>query len=447
MIPSFAAIIVLIWGLGASRTGVLRMQVLVLVFGGTAALMLPAIGGATVVIPDFALIFLVASAFFEARATGQGRSASLPSFILGFTVLWGVVLAVVIPRAFAGEFEITAISHSPNEPAFRRIGPVSGNITQSVYAIGNLAAFASARVLLRKRGRIQAFADAAVTLALINCGAAALNVFEFYTGIPSLLEFVRTAYVVHNQTFGSFPRINGTFPETSAFSGFSLGLFGFTAQLWLSRVDSWRTGLASILLVLCLLVSTSATAYAGLIGYVPFLAVSMVQRARRGWVLPRFAWVLVVVIAVLAVMGALIVLEAPVVDNLRLFLEQTLLDKMDSDSGLERGRWNSRALQNFLDTYGLGVGFGTVRTSSFVVTLLSNVGVIGTLGYCGFLCYVLKPKHQPSGEGEPPVIRAARHSTLALLVAAAISGTVFHMGTVFYMFAALASVEPSETDP
>jgi hypothetical protein len=441
MIPSLFAIGVLLWGLWANRTGVVRMQVLLLLFGGTTALTLTAVGDATVVVPDFALVFLAASAFAEARMTGQARRVSRATWWLACTAFWGVLLAYVVPRALRGAIDVVALTH--DDVGVVPLAPVTGNVTQSVYALGNVVAFASARVLLMKPERVRAFVDAALTLAFLNCAAGVLSGIELMTNMPSVLDFVRTAYIAHHQRVGWLPRLHGTFPETSAFSAFSLGLFGFSFQLWLGGIEPRRTGLATAWLLLCLLLSTSGTAYGGLAGYGLLLTGSLVGRSLSGKIVPRLAWVFALLLLLWATAGLLVVFDAAIVGNIADFFEDVVLNKMDSSSGIERGLWNTQGLQNFLDTWGLGVGLGSVRTSSFAVTLLSNLGLVGTLTYCAFLWSVLKIKRSPWDGEESVITRAGRHALLANLAAACLSGTVFHLGTVVYVFAALASL-PAE---
>src|SRR5690606_19406250 len=60
-------------------------------------------------------------------------------------------------------------------------------------------------------------------------------------------------------------------------------------------------------------------------------------------------------------------------------LDRMVLDKGSSDSGRERSYWNEKSLQAFRDTYGLGIGLGSSRASSWPVAVVSQLGVIGSL--------------------------------------------------------------------
>jgi hypothetical protein len=102
-----------------------------------------------------------------------------------------------------------------------------------------------------------------------------------------------------------------------------------------------------------------------------------------------------------------------------------------------RSSANNQAWSNFIDTYGLGVGLGTTKASSFAIVLVSNLGVIGAGLFLAFLGNVLRA---PGAESSA-VVRAARAAVLAALIAACTSGTVFDLGVAFFAFAAAATVE------
>ena len=62
-------------------------------------------------------------------------------------------------------------------------------------------------------------------------------------------------------------------------------------------------------------------------------------------------------------------------------LTAATVSKGESGSFINRTASDLYSLQLLLQTYGIGVGLGSNRTSSFLSTLFSNVGVAGTLAY------------------------------------------------------------------
>jgi hypothetical protein len=131
-----------------------------------------------------------------------------------------------------------------------------------------------------------------------------------------------------------------------------------------------------------------------------------------------------------------LVLELQIVTTVATFIDQTVLSKLESESGQERGTWNQTAWTNFLETYGLGTGLGSARASSFVLVVLSNVGVLGAVLFGGFLWSVLRLSPRTTEVGF-----ASRHAIAAYLIGASVSGTVFDLGALFYAFAALAAAD------
>ncbi len=70
-------------------------------------------------------------------------------------------------------------------------------------------------------------------------------------------------------------------------------------------------------------------------------------------------------------------------------LAANTVDKVETASFLSRTAADLAGLTTFRDTYGLGVGIGSIRTSSFLVTLLATTGV-GALLFVWFVFRLLK---------------------------------------------------------
>jgi hypothetical protein len=264
--------------------------------------------------------------------------------------------------------------------------------------------------------------------------------------MPSLLASVRNAgyAILVGGEVGGLQRISGTFAESSGFAAFALPLFAFTVTLWRERVRTWTSGLLALATFALLLLSTSSTAYATLAAYVALVWLAgtwqtltrhePMQLGKGIWLL----WGAAVTACVL------LLLRPEFADRLAEFFGVTIVRKLDSLSGLERTAWNQQAWTNFLDSRGLGVGLGSARASSFVLVLLSNVGVAGAMLFLLFLgCLLLAPDPTDALHRADPqaraVQRAARHAVLAAVIAATVSAVVFDLGLSFYAFAAAAA--------
>lgn len=391
-------------------------------------------------------------AFFALRAfnLGGGRTFTnafaigTPGFWLLCTCAWGVFGAIVLPRALAGSTLVFTIDRNAIDPQqaqlLQPLAPVSGNLSQTVYCVGDLIVYCSACVFLRCRGAYRVLANAIFVLTALNVLAAVIDIVSHAAGID-VLSFVKTAQFADfsGDELNGLLRISGTFSETSAFAFFTLPLFAFSLNLWLLGYRPLLAGILAIASCVLLLISTSGTAYVGLGGYLAVLLFSRPGRVvRAGAARKQRMWVIVSCLGVLAALYIVLFLPA-VVQVLSDFAESTVLGKMDSGSGIERMGFNSQALTNFFETYGMGVGLGSIRVSSFAMVLLGSLGAVGTVCY---LVFLVKSLHTPIPRqipfAERAVCYAARHGMIGGLIVAATSLSVFEMGVYFYLFAAAA---------
>jgi len=445
MIPTPFALFVIVAALFTRGENMPRLLMLCCLFGATAAVQLPALGGAPITPSVLLLPFLLWRALREEGADACVRRLAFPQagFWLLMVVLWGVLSAYFVPRLFPGETMLYATERGPSAGVrLLPLQPFSTNLTQSAYAVASLCAFAALGALLQPAGRMARFRDAVLLLASVNCAAAVLNLAELHLNIPSLLQLVRNASyaILVGGDIGGLQRISGTFAETSTFSAFTVPLFAFTACLWRDGVRPRYSGTVALLTLLFLLMSTSSTAYAALGAYVALAAGATLWRALARLQPMRIGagvWLLWSA----AVVACVLVLARPeIADRVSDFFTITLTRKLESSSGIERGSWNMQAWINFVDLNGLGVGLGTARASSFALVLLSNLGALGTALFLAFVARLLMAPKQAAGDDAAPVARASRHALVAALIAACISGTVFDLGLAFYAFAAAASI-------
>ena len=95
--------------------------------------------------------------------------------------------------------------------------------------------------------------------------------------------------------------------------------------------------------------------------------------------------------------------------------------------------WNAVAFRNALDTWGLGVGIGGARASSYALVLLSNVGVPGVLLYLLFATKVLFARPSVALDArEASVLRACRAAVVGFLAGHLLVGTIFDQSPLFY---------------
>ncbi|MFM0504619.1 hypothetical protein [Paraburkholderia caffeinilytica] len=423
------------------RTAVYAMAAFSL-FGCTLAL---GLGGVGIMPAQLFLVFFALRAFNLAGGKGimDALSMEKPGFWLLGTCLWGVVGAILLPRLLHGLTLVFPVDRAVvGAVLLQPLGPVSGNLSQAIYCVGDVVVYACMYAFLRYRDAYRALAGGIFLLTFLDVLAGVIDIGTHAVGLD-VMSVIKTAQYadLSGEEFGGLLRITGTFSETSAFSSFTLPLFVFCLNLW---VIGYRPKLAGTLAAATgtlLLMSTSGTAYVGLGAYLVVqlfsrpgrVAAAAVARKRRMWIIAACAGVLGAIYVTLFLPG--------VVDTLTDFFNTTVTGKASSESGVERMSWNMQGVTNFLDTYGIGVGLGSIRTSSFLVAVLANLGVVGVVCYGVFVgrC-LLSPVSAHYPLTERAVCHAARHSMIATLIVASTTAGVFELGSCFYLFAAAASV-------
>lgn len=427
-------------GLLSSEAACIVFAVVFTLFGAASAVSLPALGGATITPALLFLPFLALHALFVRVRTHDPAVLSRAGTLMAIVVLWGVVSALVMPRVFAGETQVFILDRlTAKSPRLYPLRPLPTNLTQSVYAIGHLVCFLSLRTLLRAPGRLLTFRNALLLVAALDVAMGVLNLAENVLKLPSLLDYLRTAegYALSaDYALGGLPRIHGTFPEASIFAYYTVPLFAFTLSLWTARAETRYSPYLCCALLVLLLLSTSAMGYVGLFGYLVCYAFAELPRKRIPSILA-----LVAACGVLLILG-MYALELDATRHLDRFVHATLLDKAASGSGQERGSWNAQAIRNFLDTYGLGVGLGSCRASSFPLVLLSNLGVFGAAMFALFLISVCRAPYVDRAqisEQDFAVRKAASEAVIACVITGAFGLGMFDLGVSFYLFAAASS--------
>lgn len=422
------------------------------VFGAAAAFSVPGLGGASVLVPSMFLIFYAVRVFM---AWGEGPIlGSFMPFGAGFWLLllttYGLVTAFFFPRLMEGTIDtmlVTRLVGGLSSISLIPLEPSGNNITQSVYAAGGMGCFAVSVAYYGRHGALEDLYKAIVIVSLVNLAFAVLDVVTWAIGAEFILDFVHTA----NYAFltaaekGGLKRISGSFPEASAYAGYTLALFSVTASLWLDRVKPRVTGPVALALFTTLALSTSATAYVGLISMLGFLTLRSLSAPVFGRKAQRPVLLVSLIVSAPVLLGIGMILLPGVADTVIGFLNEMLFDKLDSQSGQERMMWNAVAYKTFLDTGWLGAGIGSARASSYLLVLLSNVGVPGLVLFVLFLGAILVvPPMAHMDEFDRGVIRAARAGVLAGMAEAMTSGTVYDLGLLFYVLAGAVAANQME---
>jgi uncharacterized membrane protein YeiB len=159
-----------------------------------------------------------------------------------------------------------------------------------------------------------------------------------------------------------------------------------------TSIHRWATVVRLALIVgtmAALALSTSSTAFIGLAGAAVwatgrYVLWPLIVGDRRN---PRAA------VAVVA-MGVAVVCVFAASSTLRELVRQMVLEKNDSSSYEERSGSDAVSTGLVAATWGLGVGLGSNRGSSFGPSLLSTVGVAGAVGLAGVMVHLIRPPHR-----------------------------------------------------
>jgi hypothetical protein len=415
--------------------------------GAAAALTLPSLGGATIQPAHLLLGFLtvrllsirdVRAGVFRAAAFGS------PGFWLLITAGYALLTAYIMPRLFLGQTFVYMV-RVDQESYATLLAPTTSNLTQSVYFLGDCVCFMVLSGLGSSDAGRKYLGQAILMCVVLNLVFACLDLATFATGTTELMSFIRNANysILSDNYVADFKRIIGSFTEASSFAYWTLGYFAFTLSLWLNGISSRLNFSLSILSFLALLSSSSTTAYVGLSAFLFFQFVFVGLNALYRPALPQqilfmFGAPFLLLIVVIAI--CLNDAASHYVANL---LDAIIFNKMSSGSGVERSSWNNQAIQAFLDTYGFGVGVGSVRASSFPVAVIASLGFVGAVTYTLFLLSIWFGKSGVAPREARAIQLAARFACFSWLIGASSSGAFIDLGLPFFCIAAVACTDPS----
>jgi hypothetical protein len=320
--------------------------------------------------------------------------------------------------------------------------PATSNLTQSIYLIADFVCFILVYAYATTPGARKILGSAALVTVTLNLVFAVLDLATYYSNTTVLLSFIRNASygMLTEVEFAGSKRLVGSFSEASSFGSMTLGFFAFTGKLWLLGIRP-RLTLALTGLSLCaLLLSKSSTGYIGLAAIVGVAYLETMIGAVRRQLNSQCMWFLAGITIVLPIIVISLALNDEVFAYVHDLLDQLLFNKMSSGSGVERSSWNRQGLQNLIDTFGFGVGNGSMRASSFPIAVLGSLGIIGALIMGLFLISVFFSggAGKNSDKLDAGYSYAARYTCIAWLITQAAAGAMVDLGLPFFLFAVLA---------
>ena len=365
----------------------------VIAFGALALLPPEAIGGFNLLpTTGVALALIAKAASDQKRAPDLVRLAfELDAMILLTIFMFiAVISSVLYPRLFQGQVQVV-----PMRGDHWDLEPTMANFAQLGYVVVSCLTAIVVRQMAERPRVIDYF------LKGLLIGGAMLTI----TGLISLImgsqaPLVNAAFKTAKYTYlegsevAGFRRVDGFMTEASAFGGTSVAVASVLLFLGAALKTGLQRSLAKLLawaLVGMAIVSTSTSAYVGLVVLLSTYGVWCVVRAIQGRT-PLTARVVIELSAtfVAVLVGfAAVILHPELLDQPRAMMDVIFFKKMYSSSYYDRSLWNKMALQALSDTWGIGVGVGSARTSNWLVSVVSNTGVLGGLAMLGFIARLL----------------------------------------------------------
>lgn len=430
-----------LWALGCF----LRAPIIVglfasLPFGSTAFATIGALGGSSPLIYTLFVLLLVAGIALRRHLyqdlVDQFRSSWVPWVVCGL-VLYAAGGSWILPRLFAGQ--TSALVAVPGRGVSEvPLAPVSGNITQPAYFALGAVTYLALCVLLVRRRNLFAVRLGLFTWASIHAALGLVDLAGKMVGAGDVLLPIRSAQyaLLVEVAHGGLWRIAGGFPEASSYSAMTLACLAFAFTYWRATRQTFAFFLTAILGVL-LLLSTSGTAYAGGALVALPVIISLTMSAARGVYRVQDMVLFGICAIVITAIPAIYLYKPGLFDTIHDIVDAAILNKPMSGSWRERSYWNMRSIEAFYETNGLGIGMGSSRSSSWVVSVVSQLGLVGSVMMAALVGVLLRDlvagrPRRIDNETEA-IVASARAAALGWLAAAAVSFGSADPGIPFFI--------------
>lgn len=343
-------------------------------------------------------------------------------------------VSLVMPVIINGSLQIASPNLGENDqtPLFL----TGHNFTQVLYLIfGGMIAICVAHANLDDRKREETERIILYSGIFIACW----GILQFccnVTGIPY------PDFLFNNSASGSahgfkqvldsgVTRVSSAATEPSVLAQALLTLLPLTLPAWRKRgfvFSRRRDRLITVLFIIVLVLSTSSTAYIGLlILALTFVAYSVRTRSfsktKAVFVLGLFGTLAAAVIGVALASG-------PIVSKL---VNGLLLSKASSGSAVERVMTITYAWGYFQKYPILGIGWGSATSHDVIVYLLSNVGIVGLVVFFCMILSVVRSNWQKISRSNSP-LELSREVWLMSLVAFILTSLFIGFPMVFGNF-------------
>ena len=314
------------------------------------------------------------------------------------------------------------------------------NFAQPCYLLAALTVYLLALHSTREqlRSAVNWYIYSCVTIASISMYQLANAVLHI--PYPNAILYTNTTHMIYDAyKIGGLWRLNSTLSEASAAAFYlSIGLALLGWHMATHRIR-WQSAASFLLILTALILTVSTLGYAtlgamivgGILLYIRFTF------GRKG-----IAPVKVLLFLALIAIAVPAFLFSHAGDAIVKIFSTVFLDKVNSDSYRERSAWNEMALQSLRDSYYFGAGWGSVRASSFVCSLLGVVGIPGALLLVAFLVQAMRPLFQPKRYARLEVYERCLFGIAIMLTAMAVAGADMISPVIWVLFAVATAAKP-----
>lgn len=306
----------------------------------------------------------------------QQETIPLEIWLLAYFFVFIIGGAFLLPKIFEGYVNVLPTRGGLDSGFVVPLKPESTNIIQSAYLVFNLLLTLLPFKFAKNGHKI----DEAIIKGL-SVGAIISGILGFYQtigyqiGLPWPSNIINSNLGVlqlEEQTMMGMRRMSSTFLEPALLALHFLAAFG------LIMLGQKKIALGFFCLAV-LVFSTSTTAY---IGFAILIFIWVITNGKK--LNPQ----------TMKIGGAIFlgVIFAYLADYLLAdsqYTQRLLINKFDSGSGAVRLNADALAWNALRDTYGLGVGIGSLRASSLSATLIASAGIPATLIFIIFVSCTL----------------------------------------------------------
>ncbi len=352
--------------------------------------------------------------------------------------LFAVATAVVLPRLFAGSVEVWPEKVVASFTGTELLQPSFANVTQSLYLVIDCLILVTGALLTSRPGiRFDALLNTYLLGGWIVVGISFWQLASKVAGVPFPDSFFYSNpgwTIWSGQEFGGVPRINGPFAEPASLASYLAGLIFSCTWLLLRGHRSVSARALLPLALLTMALSTSTTGFVVLgIGLVLLLVYAIIGAPRAlAARLVRFA---VPAVVVLVMLGSSVAVLAPGVVASASEVVDATLSKGDSASYDDRTKTDADSMDLVLQTSGMGVGWGSNRSSSLLPGLLSTIGIPGVfLVVCfgtGLVRQVRRARRMSQDDGQVMLLDGFLISVLGQVIAALVSASTIETPEFF----------------